>query len=153
MYLNFQRRGQPSNDEAELGERWWGRSAMDPSCHERVTMTALSFVPAAGDDRQVLGAGFRSGSGTGWLEPQTGSGPEERWRNPSAADFHPVLGEGSDIRFGTPRVDGASVSAKLIENKRGDKVVIFKKKKRKGYHRKRGHRQELSVIQIESITG
>jgi large subunit ribosomal protein L21 len=63
------------------------------------------------------------------------------------------LGEGTDIRFGTPKVEGASVSAKLIENKRGDKVVIFKKKKRKGYHRKRGHRQELSVIQIESITG
>jgi large subunit ribosomal protein L21 len=63
------------------------------------------------------------------------------------------LGEGSDIRFGTPLLEGASVSAKLIENKRGDKVVVFKKKKRKGYHRKRGHRQELSVIQIESITG
>ncbi|MEZ5278518.1 MAG: 50S ribosomal protein L21 [Opitutaceae bacterium] len=64
-----------------------------------------------------------------------------------------AVGEGSDIRFGTPLVDGASVSATLVENKRGDKVIIFKKKKRKGYRRKRGHRQELSVIKIESIKG
>ena len=41
----------------------------------------------------------------------------------------------------------------LMENKRGKKVIIFKKKRRKGYERKRGHRQELSVIQIESIQG
>lgn len=73
----------------------------------------------------------------------------------STIEINEVLsvGEGSDIRFGTPLVDGAQVSAKLIENKRGDKVIIFKKKKRKGYHRKRGHRQELSVIKIESIQG
>jgi large subunit ribosomal protein L21 len=63
------------------------------------------------------------------------------------------VGEGSDMRFGSPLVEGASVNATLVENKRGDKVVIFKKKKRKGYRRKRGHRQELSVIKIESIKG
>ena len=43
------------------------------------------------------------------------------------------------------------VSAKSLENQRGDKVIVFKKKKRKGMERKRGHRQELSVIKIESI--
>ena len=43
------------------------------------------------------------------------------------------------------------VSARILENKRGDKIVVFKKKKRKGYERKQGHRQELSVIKIESI--
>ena len=43
-------------------------------------------------------------------------------------------------------------AAKILENKRGDKVIVFKKKKRKGYERKQGHRQELSVIKIESIT-
>lgn len=63
------------------------------------------------------------------------------------------LGEGSDIRFGSPLVEGASVNATLVENKRGKKIVVFKKKKRKGYRRKRGHRQELSVIKIESIKG
>ena len=62
-----------------------------------------------------------------------------------------MVGEGADVKFGNPLVDGASVSAKILENKRGKKVVILKKKRRKGYQRKQGHRQELSVIKIESI--
>ncbi|TVR46586.1 MAG: 50S ribosomal protein L21 [Puniceicoccaceae bacterium] len=62
-----------------------------------------------------------------------------------------ALGEGADFRFGAPRIDGASVAATVLENRRGDKIVVFKKKKRKGYARKRGHRQELSVIKIEAI--
>lgn len=61
------------------------------------------------------------------------------------------VGEGTSTKFGNPLVTGASVSAKIIENKRGKKVIVFKKKRRKGYERKRGHRQELSVIKIESI--
>ncbi len=61
------------------------------------------------------------------------------------------VGEGDSIKFGTPLVEGASVSAKILENKRGKKVNVFKKKRRKGYRNKRGHRQELSVIKIESI--
>ena len=47
---------------------------------------------------------------------------------------------------------GAKVTAKILENKRGPKVIVFKKKKRKGHEKKRGHRQELSVIKIESIS-
>jgi len=62
-----------------------------------------------------------------------------------------AAGEGENFRVGTPLLSGASVSAKILENKRGDKVIVFKKKKRKGMERKRGHRQELSVIKIESI--
>ncbi|GAB4272050.1 MAG: 50S ribosomal protein L21 [Opitutales bacterium] len=64
-----------------------------------------------------------------------------------------ALGEGEGMRVGAPLVEGAKVTAKILENKRGKKVIIFKKKRRKGYERKRGHRQELSVIQIESIQG
>lgn len=63
-----------------------------------------------------------------------------------------AAGEGDNFKVGTPLLGGASVSAKILENKRGAKVVVFKKKKRKGYERKQGHRQELSVIKIESIT-
>ena len=63
-----------------------------------------------------------------------------------------AAGEGATFQVGTPTLRGASVSAKILENKRGDKVIVFKKKKRKGMERKRGHRQELSVIKIESIT-
>ncbi len=60
-------------------------------------------------------------------------------------------GEGESFQVGRPYLAGASVSAKILENKRGTKVIVFKKKKRKGYERKQGHRQELSVIKIESI--
>lgn len=62
-----------------------------------------------------------------------------------------AAGEGEAYRIGTPRLTGASVSATILENKRGKKIVVFKKKKRKGMERKRGHRQELSVIKINSI--
>jgi large subunit ribosomal protein L21 len=63
-----------------------------------------------------------------------------------------LVGEGADARVGTPLVAGASVRVRVLENKRGDKVHIFKKKRRKRYERRRGHRQELSVIKIEGIT-
>ena len=58
--------------------------------------------------------------------------------------------QGRVLFSGVP-VPGASVSATILENKRGEKVIVFKKKKRKGMERKRGHRQELSVIKIDSI--
>ena len=64
-----------------------------------------------------------------------------------------MIGEGSDARFGSPLVEGASVKATILENKKDKKVVIFKKKRRQGYKRRRGHRQHLSVIKIESIKG
>ena len=62
------------------------------------------------------------------------------------------VGEGAEIKIGTPTVAGASVSAEVLENKRGKKVVIYKKHKRKGYERRTGHRQELSVIKIKTIS-
>ncbi len=61
------------------------------------------------------------------------------------------LGEGKNAKIGQPYVDGASVKGTILENKRGRKVLIFKKKKRKGYERTRGHRQEISVLKIHSI--
>lgn len=63
-----------------------------------------------------------------------------------------MLSDGDKIEVGHPVVPGAAVTAKILENKRAKKVMIYKKKRRKGYQRKRGHRQELSVIKIESIT-
>ena len=53
--------------------------------------------------------------------------------------------------FGSPTIEGASVTAKILENKKDKKVIIFKKKRRQGYKRRKGHRQLLSVIEIESI--
>jgi large subunit ribosomal protein L21 len=63
-----------------------------------------------------------------------------------------LIGEGAEAKVGAPYVNGAVVKAMLLENKRGKKVFVFKKKRRQGYERRRGHRQELSVIKIESIT-
>lgn len=62
-----------------------------------------------------------------------------------------MVGEGDSVKFGAPYIDGACVSAKILENKRGKKVVIIKKNRRKRYERKRGHRQELSVIKVEAV--
>ncbi len=62
-----------------------------------------------------------------------------------------TVGEGDAFKLGAPFVSGAKVSATILENKRGRKIVVFKKKAKKGYERRRGHRQELSVIKIDSI--
>jgi large subunit ribosomal protein L21 len=59
--------------------------------------------------------------------------------------------EGS-VRVGTPSLNNASVSAKVLDHVKGDKVIIFKKKRRKGYRVKKGHRQQFTKIRIESIT-
>ena len=64
-----------------------------------------------------------------------------------------MIGEGSDARFGAPLVEGASVKVTILENKKDKKVVVFKKKRRQGYKKRRGHRQYLSVIKVESIKG
>src|SRR5436190_754413 len=55
------------------------------------------------------------------------------------------------MKIGAAAVKGAVVSAKVISHLRGDKVIIFKKKRRKGYQKQNGHRQDLTKIQIESI--
>ena len=64
-----------------------------------------------------------------------------------------MIGEGENTRFGMPYVEGASVKATLLENKKDKKVIVFKKKRRQGYKKRRGHRQHLSIIKIESIDG
>jgi large subunit ribosomal protein L21 len=64
-----------------------------------------------------------------------------------------VLALGGDApRVGTPTIAGAAVRAKIVQQPRGTKVIVFKKKRRKNYRRKRGHRQELTVLKIEEIS-
>lgn len=62
-----------------------------------------------------------------------------------------AVSNGSELSIGTPVVDGAKVKASVVENLRGDKIYSFKKKRRKGYRRKIGHRQELTKIKVEAI--
>jgi large subunit ribosomal protein L21 len=69
-------------------------------------------------------------------------------------DFDNVLliGDGNNVTLGAPAIDGALVSAKVLKHLKGDKVIVFKKKRRKGYRVKNGHRQSLTEIVIEGIT-
>jgi len=71
----------------------------------------------------------------------------------SSVKFDKVLLVSDDkaIKVGAPAVAGASVSAKVLAHVKDDKVVVFKKKKRKGYRVKRGHRQQYTHIEITSI--
>ena len=62
-----------------------------------------------------------------------------------------AISDGETLQVGTPEVDGAKVTAAVVEHIRGDKVVSFKKKRRKGYSKKIGHRQELTVLKVESL--
>ncbi|MDB5476328.1 MAG: rplU [Phenylobacterium sp.] len=64
-----------------------------------------------------------------------------------------MLGEGEAVTVGAPLVEGASVSATLIETRKGEKVKIFKKIRRQGYRRTRGHRQFQSVLRVTAIAG
>lgn len=71
----------------------------------------------------------------------------------STVDFKDVLacGEGADVKVGEPLVKGASVKGEVLEQRKGDKVIVFKKKRRQTYRRKRGHRQNETVVKITGI--
>ena len=62
-----------------------------------------------------------------------------------------LLDDGKNVTVGAPAIDGAAVEAKVIKHLKGDKVIVFKKKRRKGYAVKNGHRQSLTEIIVESI--
>jgi len=62
-----------------------------------------------------------------------------------------LVADGDNVTVGAPAIGGAQVSAKVLKHLKGDKVIVFKKKRRKGYRVKNGHRQSLTEIVIESI--
>jgi large subunit ribosomal protein L21 len=62
-----------------------------------------------------------------------------------------LLDDGKNITIGAPAIDGAAVEAKVVKHLKGDKVIVFKKKRRKGYQKKNGHRQALTEILVERI--
>lgn len=63
-----------------------------------------------------------------------------------------LVADDKGVTVGSPTVDGAKVTATLVEQARGDKIVVFKKKRRHNYRRKAGHRQDLTVLRIADIT-
>ncbi|MBQ2284108.1 MAG: 50S ribosomal protein L21 [Clostridia bacterium] len=64
-----------------------------------------------------------------------------------------LIGEGSDVKVGAPVVDGVSVAGKVIKNDKAKKVVVYKYKPKKGYHKKQGHRQPYTKVEITKING
>jgi large subunit ribosomal protein L21 len=62
-----------------------------------------------------------------------------------------AVSDGKKLEIGTPEVEGVKVASVVVEHVRGDKVVSFKQKRRKGFSKKIGHRQELTVLKVEKI--
>ncbi|MCC6684112.1 MAG: 50S ribosomal protein L21 [Bacteroidia bacterium] len=73
----------------------------------------------------------------------------------ASVEFDKVLlvDNNGSVKVGTPVVGGAKVKAKVLNHLKGDKVIVFKKKRRKGYKKKNGHRQYFTKIQISDIVG
>ena len=72
----------------------------------------------------------------------------------SEVTFNSVLmvGDAKNLKVGTPEVKGAKVTAKVLEHVKDDKVIVFKKKIRKGYKKKAGHRQQYTKIEVLKIS-
>jgi large subunit ribosomal protein L21 len=64
-----------------------------------------------------------------------------------------AVSDGATLTIGTPLVEGAVVTAEVLDHFRGDKVISFKKKRRKGYKKKIGHRQNLTKVRVVSVGG
>ena len=62
-----------------------------------------------------------------------------------------MLGDGDKVTIGTPRVEGAAVSATVVRQTRGPKIIIFRRKRRKNHRRTQGHRQDLTLLKINAI--
>ncbi|KAF0172546.1 MAG: 50S ribosomal protein L21 [Hyphomonadaceae bacterium] len=63
-----------------------------------------------------------------------------------------LVADGGKVSVGAPTVAGAKVTGELVEQRRGDKVIVFKKRRRSTYRRKQGHRQSETVVRITGIT-
>ena len=62
-----------------------------------------------------------------------------------------VVGEGDSVKVGSPLVEGAVVNGKVIKSAKSKKIIVYKYKPKKGYHKKQGHRQPYTKVQIEKI--
>ncbi len=70
-------------------------------------------------------------------------------------EFNDVLliDDGKKVTLGAPAIEGAKVTAEVNEHVKGDKVIVFRKKRRKGYRKKNGHRQAFTALTIKTIKG
>lgn len=95
----------------------------------------------------ILGQQFKVSENTQYYVPKLDEEPEK------SVTFKNVLMlvDESGTKIGSPYVDGVKVSAKVLQHLKDDKVIVFKKKRRTGYDKKNGHRQQLTKIEITKI--
>jgi large subunit ribosomal protein L21 len=95
----------------------------------------------------ILGQQFKVSENTKYYVPRLKQEPE------SEITFDQVLllSDGKETKVGSPVVKGAKVTAKVLSHLKDDKVIVFKKKRRKGYRKQNGHRQQLTRIEITKI--
>ena len=62
-----------------------------------------------------------------------------------------MAGEGEDLKIGTPYVEGAKVTCQVVDHGRDKKIIVFKKKRRKDYRKKQGHRQDFTTLKVTAI--
>lgn len=62
-----------------------------------------------------------------------------------------MIGDGAEVKIGAPLVEGAAVAGEIVEQARADKIIVFKKRRRQNYRRKKGHRQLLTVLKVTDI--
>ena len=95
----------------------------------------------------ILGQQFKVAENTKYYVPRLNQEPE------SEVIFDQVLllSDGKETKVGSPVVKGAKVTAKVLSHLKDDKVIVFKKKRRKGYRKLNGHRQQLTRIEVTQI--
>ena len=95
----------------------------------------------------IAGQQFKVSENTTYYVPRLPDKPE------AVVTFDHVLVVGDDkkTKIGNPSIEGAKVTAKVLEHLKDDKVIVFKKKRRKGYRKFNGHRQHLTKIEITKI--
>ncbi len=95
----------------------------------------------------ILGQQFKVSENTKYYVPRLNQEPE------SEITFDQVLllSDGKETKVGSPVVKGAKVTAKVLSHLRDEKVIVFKKKRRKGYRKLNGHRQQLTRIEVTQI--
>jgi len=95
----------------------------------------------------ILGQQFKVSENTKYYVPRLNQEPE------SEITFDQVLllSDGKETKVGSPVIKGAKVTAKVLSHLRDEKIIVFKKKRRKGYRKQNGHRQQLTRIEVTQI--
>ena len=95
----------------------------------------------------ILGQQFKVAENTKYYVPRL----KDKIDTEVTFDSVLILSDDKKVKIGNPSVKGAKVTAKVLEHLKDEKVIVFKKKRRKGYKKKQGHRQELTRIEITKI--